>query len=430
MSSTDKVIFKREFNRTGGDKTDSFFVQLETEVESPLSSVQPVAISISEAFSFATPIITVTFNDGNGVYFNMIKLDTEHTYYLNMGGTKLKSTRIPLKIAKIQLKNMVGGKSTQVSFKITFVHTGWSELLNKRHNRGFVDKTYSEIVEEMMKESKYKSIKTSPSKGKHSAIQPHWTNIAMLKWIQDRAVSAKFDDHFEFGCTINGDFFFSTISDMVTDQKSDIMSKNIPSLHLGSYSENEPKREKDLTENFNVPNFFTDFTSTEYYMDTAINGGGGTESMAWDFIKGEFVREEIKQSEMNSLMLSDVSSLKTIHEGSKMRVYCGNDKINASAIGKGIVSSVSTSGQQFQITTDGSINIHIGQVVELLISNDKSIYKSPYSMLHSGFFIIASVTHTVLLGDTNKFMSTISLSRSGINGKDLKGYVKTKGGKI
>jgi hypothetical protein len=130
------------------------------------------------------------------------------------------------------------------------------------------------------------------------------------------------------------------------------------------------------------------------------------------------------------LMMSDVSSLKTVHETSNLRVFCGNDSANASAIGKAVVSSVSTSGQQFQITTDGSININIGQVVELIILNDKTIYKSPYSMLHSGFFIIASVTHTVVLDDTNKFTSTISLSRSGINGKDLKGYVKTKGGKL
>jgi hypothetical protein len=152
--------------------------------------------------------------------------------------------------------------------------------------------------------------------------------------------------------------------------------------------------------------------------------------MTWDFEKGQFIQEPLKQSNMSMLMMSDVSSLKTVHETSNLRVFCGNDSANASAIGKAVVSSVSTSGQQFQITTDGSININIGQVVELIILNDKTIYKSPYSMLHSGFFIIASVTHMVVLGDTNKFTSTISLSRSGINGKDLKGYVKTKGGKL
>jgi hypothetical protein len=429
-NASEKIIFKREFNRAGGDKNDSFFVQLEADTPSPLATVQPVAISISEAFSFATPIITVTFNDGAGTYFNMVKMETDQVYYLAMGGSKLRSTRIPLKIAKIQLKNMVGGKSSQVSFKITFVHSGWSELLNIRHNRGFTNQSYSDIVKSIASESNYKSISTAPSKGKFNAIQPHWTNLAFLKWIQERAVSAKFDDHFEYGCNINGDFFFSTISDMVYQQKSSIMSGDIPTLRLGSYAENEVKRSKDLTENFNVPNFFTDFNATEHYMDTAINGGGGVISMAWDFEKGQFIQEDLKQSNMSMLMMSDVSSLKTVHETSNLRVFCGNDVANSGAIGKAVVSSVSTSGQQFQITTDGSININIGQVVELIILNDKTLYKSPYSMLHSGFFIIASVTHMVVLGDTNKFTSTISLSRSGINGKDLKGYVKTKGGKL
>lgn len=428
-TANDKVIFTRTFNREGGDKNDSFYIRFEGEENSPLAAVQPIAMSISEAFSFATPIITITFNDGVGAYFNMIKMDVEYTYYLDMGGTKFKSTRIPLKIAKIQLKNLVGGKSTQVSFKVTLVHKGWSELLNVRHNRGFDEMLYSDMVKKLVDESGYKSVKIHPSKGSYNAIQPHWTNLVMLKWIQDRAVPAKFDDHYEFGCNIDGDFFFSSMSDIVTDKKSEIMNKQIPVLNLGGYADNEMMREKDITKNYNIPNHFYDFNATEHYMDTVINGGGGVVGMHYDFKKDEFVTKPHKVSSSSSLQLSDFTSIKQAHEASMMRIYAGND-IASSNICKSFVSSVALSMNQFQIVTEGTINAHIGGVVELIIRNDKQIYKSPYSTLHSGFYVIASVSHVVTMSEGNKFNTVINLARSGINGKDLKGYVKTKSGKF
>jgi hypothetical protein len=425
--STDKVIFRREFNRNVADKSDSFFIQLESEEsDSPLATVQPLAVSIAEAFSFATPIVTVTFNDGNGAYFNMIKMDTEQKYYLDMGGTKFKSTRIPLKISKIQLKNMVGGKSTQVTFKITFVHSGWSELLNIRHNRSFTKQPYTSTVKTIMGEVGYKSVSVSESSGNFDQIQPHWSNLLFLKWIQDRAIS-KSGEHFEFGCNIDGEFFFKTIGDIVKDKKSDIIAKKIPTMHMGSYNENEIKREKDLTDNFNVPNFFTDFSSTSFYLDGVVNGSGGVQSFNYDYDSGSFITKNHTLSDSSITQLSDFLSIKTSHEVSKMRIYGGSE--SGEAIAKSVLSSVALSNEEFRITTDGSINIHIGMIIELLIQNDPNIYRSPYSELHSGFYVVASVNHVVSLGDGNKFVSVVHLARTGFNSKKAIGYAKTKSGK-
>lgn len=427
-TANENVIFQREFNRKENDKADSFYIRLETDGSTPLSPVQPISASIAEAFSFATPIISVTFNDGNGAYFNMIKMDTEQVYYLDMGGSKFKSTRIPLRISKIELKNIVGGKSTQVTFKVTFVHKGWNELLNKRHNRGFTEQPYSDMVKTIMTECEYKSVTVSESKGKFSAIQPHWSNLVFLKWIQDRATPLKSEDHFEFGCNIAGDFFFQSMADIINSRKDDIKNKKIPVMHLGSYSQNELKREKDMTENFNVPNFFTDFQASSHYLDGILNGSGGVETFHYDYATGEMKQNSVTLSTTNIPQLSDYTSMKQVHETSKLRVYGGSD--DAKALGQNILSSVSLSNEEFRITTDGSINIHIGMVVELIIQNDKQIYKSPYSQLHSGFYVVASVNHIVSLGDGNKFVSVVHLARTGFNGKDFKGYVKTKAGKF
>jgi hypothetical protein len=423
-----KVIFKREFDRKNADVNESFFVQLSADVDSPLASVQPIAMTITEAFSFATPIVSVTFNDGNGIYFNSIKMDTEQEYFLDMGGSKFTATRLPIRIAKVELKNIVAGKSTQVTFKVTFVHKGWNELLNIRHNRGFSKQTYSDIVKSIMSECNYTSIKTTPSKGQHSVIQPYWTNNVFLKWVQSRATPLKSDDHFEFSCNINGDFFFSSMTDIVTSKKQDIIDKKIPILNLGSYDPNSQERKRDLKENFNIPNHFSDFMFNEHYMDTVINGGGGTVALNYDYNSGSFINKELKMSSSTAVQLSDVTSMKVNHEKTKYRVYAGSD--DAVAIATSTLSSVALSMNEFRITTDGTINAHVGQVVELIIRTERDMYKSPYSMIHNGFFVIASVTHQVSMAEGNDFITIITLARSGINGKDLKGYVKTKSGKF
>lgn len=417
----ENIIFERNIVR---NEDDELFIRLSADNQSPLALVQPISVIISEAFSFASPIITITFVDGVGYYFNVEKININETFYLTIGVDATESINIPVKISKISLKNTVMGKSDQVAYKITFVHQGWNELLNKRQNRSWVGKKYSDIVQELADECGYDEIEVSPSRDtRETVIQPYWNNLNFLKWLQERSIPESFDDHYEFGCDITGKFFFKSVSNMIEEQKTAADNQTIESFKLQSKTSNS------LTDVESEFTYFSDFKSAEFYMDSIINGSGGTQSMYYDWDNGEFLTQENKLSTSNSYLLSDVSALHEDHEQTNMRVFNGRNK-NANSQGNYVLSSTALSTSQFNITIEGKHNIHIGQLVEVLVEPDSSIHNTPMAMLYSGFYIVAGVTHIIALEQDNKFITTLDLARQGYDGKDLDGYVKTSLGKF
>lgn len=417
----ENIIFERTIVR---NEDDAIFVRLSADEQSPLAFVQPISVIISESFSFASPIITITFVDGVGYYFNVEKININEVFYLSIGKDTSNSVNIPVKISKISLKTTVMGKSDQIAYKITFVHQGWNELLNKRQNKSWIGKKYSEIVQELAEECGYDEIEVSPSRDtKETVIQPYWNNLTFLKWLQERSVPESFDDHYEFGCDITGKFFFKSVSNMIEEQMEDVSSESITSFKMQSKTSNS------LSDTESEFTYFSDFKSSEFYIDSIINGSGGTTSMYYDWDEGEFISQSNKLSESNSYLLSDVSAIHEDHEETNMRVFNGRN-MNANNKGNYILSSVALSTSQFGITIEGDHEIHIGQVVEVLIEPDNSIHKTPMALLYSGFYIVASVTHIIALEQDNKFVTMLDLARQGYDGKELDEYVKTSLGKF
>lgn len=417
----ENIIFERNVSR---NEDDALFVRLSSNNQSPLALVQPISVIISEAFSFASPIITITFIDGVGYYFNVEKININEIFYLSIGKTPQESINIPVKISKISLKNTVMGKSDQVAYKITFVHKGWNELLNKRQNRSWVSVKYSDIVKEIAEESEYAEVDVSPSRDvRETVIQPYWNNLTFLKWLQERSIPESFDDHYEFGCDITGKFFYKSVSNLIEDQMDDVNNQTIQSYKLQS------KTSTNLSDTESEYQYFTDFKSSEFYMDSIINGSGGTTSMHYDWDTGEFTSVENSIENSNSYLLSDVSALHEDHAETNMRVFNGRNK-NANNMGNYILSSVALSTTQFSITVEGQYGVHVGQLVEVLVEPDSTIHKTPMAMLYSGFYIVAGVTHIIALEQDNKFITMLDLARQGYDGKDLDGYVKTSLGKF
>jgi hypothetical protein len=419
----ENIIFER-YITTGNNQGEEIFFRLSANNQSPLALVQPVSIVMTEAFSFASPIITITFVDGAGYYFNVEKINTDEVFYLSIGTEPKDTIDIPIKISKISLKSTVMGRSDQVAYKISFVHQGWNELLNVRHNRSWVGKKYSEIVEEIATECGYDEIEVSPSRDiRETVIQPYWNNLTFLKWLQERSIPEDYDDHFEFGCDITGKFFFKSVSNIIDEQKANAENQTIPSFKMQS------KTSTNLSDVESEYTYFTDFKSSEFYMDSVINGSGGTLSMYYDWDNGTFPTQDNKLSTSNSYTLSDYTSLHENHEVSKMKIFNGRNK-NANNIGNNVLSSTALSMNQFNITIEGTHKINIGQLVEVLIEPDSEILKTPISLLYSGFYVVAGVTHIVALEQDNRFITTLDLARQGYDDKLLEGYVTTSLGKF
>jgi hypothetical protein len=112
-----------------------------------------------------------------------------------------------------------------------------------------------------------------------------------------------------------------------------------------------------------------------------------------------------------------------------MKIFNGRNK-NANNIGNNVLSSTALSMNQFNITIEGTHKINIGQLVEVLIEPDSEILKTPISLLYSGFYVVAGVTHIVALEQDNRFITTLDLARQGYDDKLLEGYVTTSLGKF
>lgn len=420
------IVFERSVGQE--DSRESLYVKLECEDENGLSDVLPQSLFVAEAFSYASPIITVTFKDQYGVYVNLLKIDPETEFTLFVGETKERANSIPLKLSRIDLNNNVSGKSENISFKISFVHTGWDKLINRRYCRAWKDIKFSEIIEEIAGECGFGEIDVKESRFEYEEIvQPHWPNNIFIKWIQENAIPENFDDHYEFGTKIDNSFFFKSISDIVEENIPKAESGGLPLIKLHGYENDPEQRTSDKSSNEEVPPQFMSFNGTEYYIDSVVTAGS-VRSMHYDFEKGELVDTPTYTKDMDSFQMSDWSSIKQTHEETQKVVYHGRNKYGEE-LSKLRMSHVQISTNQFTITTEGSIDLHIGDMVEVIVPTPTNMIP-PFSLLYSGFYLVGSITHNISLEPSPMIVSKIELTRQGFDDRDLKGYTETALGKF
>ena len=431
---TEFVIFGSNVTRADGE---SFFFQLSSEGTFGLSSVRPLGIKIAEVLSMGSPMAVIDFIDGNGDFINHNKIDPNVTFYLDIGDSMGNSIRLPLNISKVTLGNLSPGESRNVQFAIHFVHSGWFEMMGKRRNRSWSNKRIDEIISEIAGECGFKSVDVTETDTIYeSTIQPSWTNLFFMKWLKSRAYPKNKDKgHFEFGIRCDGDFFFKSIGDILEENKSAIDNNQVTTLFLGGMEENNTLRKMEIEENNSVPVFFVSYVGTERYIDGLVNGAGGIRSSHFDFETGKYITTVNNTSDTNLIQISDWTGIPSDFEGIDKKSHHGRNT-DSTKLDEISISNVMNSLQEFDVVMQGSPFIHIGQVVEVLIPTNPNIETgdgrnsiSPFSEFYSGFYIISAVNHTASLVKST-MNTTLSLSRSGFDGKDLGGFVKTKRGRF
>lgn len=420
------IVFERAIGQE--DTKESTYIRLECDDENGLSDVLPQSVFIAEAFSYASPIITVTFKDQYGVYINLLKIDPETIFNMFVGETKENSVMIPLRISRIDLSNNVSGKSENLSFKISFVHSEWNTLINKRMCRGWKEKKYSEVVEEIASECGFSDIQITPSRHSFGEIvQPHWPNNIFLKWLQENAVPEKYDDHYEFAGKIDNSFFFKSLSDIIEENTLKAEEGAIPLIKLHGYESVPKERTEAKEDNDDVPPQFMSFSGTEHYMDTVVHGGS-IRSMHYDFMTGMLVDTPTYTNDMDSLQMSDWSGIKEAHQETQRVFYHGRDPYGDDK-SKLRMSNVQISMNQFAVKTEGAISLHVGDMVEIMIPTPTNMIP-PFSVMYSGFYLVGAITHHLTLEPSPMIVSNIELTRHGFDSRDLKGYTETSLGKF
>ncbi len=412
-----------------GNNTDSLFVRLGCDQDIGLRQIQPVNMEIVEMFSTVSPAVAFEFVDGNGDFVNHIKPSPSTTFFLDIGKDVINSTRIELKLSKTVMLNKRAGAAEQIAFKMFFAHKTWSEMTNIRYNRAWVGKKHSEVVDDILTTAGVTMTDISvTTSGEPVTIQPYWDNITMLSNIQSAARTAN-GGHTEFGMRINGEFIFKSTGDMIVEQRVDAIAGRLPIIRMEGQIPDETQRESEYKNNYGAPTYFAHFTGTERYMDAVRNGGGGVKAMCYDSINDTLVIRDIKYSETRTIQLSDWAAIQSIHENSGTLVNGGREyKVFDEAVNS--VVDVVDSMNSFEVSIEGSPDLHIGSMVEMIIPTPITVDSIvPSNLLYSGFYLISGVQHKITF-KTSRMNTTIFLMREGFDSKDLVGYIKSITGKF
>lgn len=418
----------------GRNPDDQVYISLSSDVESSLVRVDLQTITVTESLSTGSPICVMNFIDGNSRLMSDAKLDYAATFYLVIGNNPLQSSvTLPLKLSSIQFTNegSQGSSQTQnVSFSLTFIHSGWDKIINEKKSRSWGGVKYSEVVKQIASECEYTSVDVEESDAqRESIIQPYLSNLGMFRYIQERAKSKKFDDIYEFGVDIGGRFFFKTMSGLIDEQKASALSNEIPTISLKPGETKFTERKRGKKENQDVPETFFTFRGRENYTDNTTAGGGGSSATYYDFETGTYINREVVYRDFKSYQMTDFTPVKKIHEDTKTLMYYGSNS-EFENVAKADVSNIINAYSPFEISMDGNVAVSIGRLVELIFPTPANTFSSaPYSEVYSGFYVVVGVTHQFDMG-LNSYITTLKLFRNGFNGKFLNGYSKTKLGKF
>jgi hypothetical protein len=237
-------IFQHQIQRTGKDQ--NMFFALSCSQETPLARVAPRSIKINERFGTASPIVAIDFVDVDGKLVNDTQLSKDATYYLDIGNDVHENTRLRLSISRVSFANQAGGESRNVKFTVNFVHVSWPNMINRRYNRSWKNKSFDQIVSNII-DRNYEDSSVMPTDGiQETIIQPHWTNIGFLKWIAQRAATANSKkSHIEFGTKTDGEFFFKSIGDIIDENIDDINSNKLMTFKMQGAELNEAKKKEE-----------------------------------------------------------------------------------------------------------------------------------------------------------------------------------------
>lgn len=420
----ENIIFAKEVS--GRTNEDKIKIKMVSDFISPLSKLELIDMNIAESFSVSTPICILTFVDASGVFFNAKRLSHENTFTLSFGKHNLQILSLKMKIASIKAANTTVGKTEDITYKVTFFQHGWDSMLNHVSNRSWNETKMSDVVRQIAGESNYGNIVVEPSVVSKSIIQPYTNNVTMLRYMQEEAVSEKYDDQYEFVGHIDGSFTFKTVSMMLEEQKPLAKSKQIPSI---VFDDQPPEyREDERRENAMFPQTFSSYTFDTAYANSCVAGGGGLRSMHYDFESADYVVSDETVDGTNFLTTTKLTSLLDPNNN-KQRRYFGGRNTSTPDRTKKRIAEIHNGYNSYSIQIEGTYAAKCGMLIELLIPSPRcAVYDYPYNIDYGGYYIISGVTHFINFR-TGRFNTKLRLLRHGYDGAEPN-HVKSSGGKF
>jgi len=383
-----------------------YYLRFESLHDSLMHITDIKSFSIIEDIDTASSVLSIKMIDGLGDLINRSYISPDSTYDLFIGKSSQDNDKSSFSLSVTEMQNMSVGKTENVAMDVNFISNTWNKLIKTTHSRSWNNKKYSYVVNKIAEEIGFDNIEVEETIGQFNIIQPDWTNFHMLKWISKNAINQNGIGGYEIGVKFNGDFFFKTIDTI----------KN-----------NKPKKTFYMSAPKDGEEFFKNILIKQDYVPVLQQGGFGLDYYYFDYDTKKYINKKRKYSDSDEKQLSDWAFIATSHELADKRFYGGRDILTQNVVDSKI-SNVTNSVQKITIVVEGDVNLHIGDIVSLLIPNTE-FSNEIVNENYSGYWMISRIAHQFQF-DNNQFLSHISLSRAGINGVNKKGLVKTQTGKV
>jgi hypothetical protein len=431
------IIFERHIEKDGAG--EDVMVRLETDAEVGAQYIIPQQIQVMEGLSVGSPYVKIDFVDGDGDLSNIKKLNTNVVYTLSYGN-EVHGLRV-MRMYPVKTTYATGnlGKSENVKFTVHFIHESYRKMIHQTRDRAWSNSRYHDVVKQLATECDLSILGITPTKHQIDFIvQPYWSNLRLLKEIADKATpqdTAK-SGHFEFGLSLEGEFFFLCMSDLMdkvhertANRPASENRDGIPILKLQGSPFPDEERRRMLEENGFVPQVFYSYAIDEAYLDSITQGAAGTTDMFYDFKTAKYQKVKTTLSESDIAMLSEWSNIHKDDELSPVRNYRGRN-IYAPEEGRNRVSSLVNTTQRMNISFDSTPFIKAGDIVEVVIPTPSEGSDAPFNEIHSGFYVVAEVKTDIKMYRKTGSLTTISLARQGNDDKEMEGYATSVKGKV
>lgn len=420
------IVFEKAFEQSA--ERDTLFMRLECSADNEVEYPHVQSITINEELGLGCPTLVVDFMDGSGDFVNNNRLDTEAIYTFHLGRNMEEAVATPYKIVDVSNGNAIQGRSKNMKFKIFFAHAKWETLSAIKKCKAWNLKKHHEVITDIIEPIGFAAYEIEPSlKVIDNFTQTQTTDIDYIKKLTKSAIPAAEDGHYVFCGRWDNVFFCVSTMNLITKGMIEKSKDVMPLLTLGGQPPKKD-RSKMYAENTNVPVGFTGFGAKESYGQNAADGVTTTESSYYDWNSRRYVRKSFSTTDIMATQLSEWTFARAGATYKSKKIFGGRNPMTLDIAHNRLASQL-WDMQEIYVNIEGHLTIHAGKIVELLITTSEDCVDKLNEMM-SGFYMVKRVRHMMTTNKLTDFVTQLTLTRSGMDSKKLKGYLKTAKGSV
>lgn len=395
---------------------DSYYIKLDVEDllsenvgGKKLSQFNVSSIVLTESMMSLTPSMNVKFVDHHGTLMTSNPITPKDKFTLYYGKTEEDSLSCTFRYSSINIEPLSGMKQEEYLFSADMVLPEWKDMFISTYSRSWSDIKCSEVIENITESFGYSYRYIEPTINTQNMIQPDWTNKNFIKWLSKNSENESGIGGYVYYATLENEFYFRTIEDIITNSEPRKIEHQLKTAdQLG----------------FNYSKF------TNNYMNQSDTGLLGTSATHFDYSKKEFITKEISISDIKQVQMAESTMVHEDDSSPSYNYYGGRD-IRTNKVVENDMTSSLNSMVQSEIIVQGRNDIHVGDVIELVIPVSREMQKlsnSVINQMYSGYWIVWKVSNIFDIKN-EKYITKIFMMSDGVNNMDSPEFIETSKGK-